>query len=129
VGRSRVAQDGGRGAGGALPRDAARAGRQERNAGAHLPQGAEQDPGSLRAYTYDEIVARDKASLDIFWLRDESLEDSASLPEPHVLAAEIADDLRASLEQIEDVLADLQVRAGVEAQKRSDRRKRDLQAR
>jgi hypothetical protein len=60
---------------------------------------------------YDEIVARDKASLDIFWLRDESIEDSANLPEPHVLAEEIADDLRASLEQIEDVLADLQARA------------------
>jgi len=57
------------------------------------------------------FLARDKASLDIFWLRDESLEDSANLPDPHVLAAEIADDLRASLEQIEDVLADLQARA------------------
>jgi len=42
---------------------------------------------------------------------DESIEDSANLPEPHVLAEEIADDLRASLEQIEDVLADLQSRA------------------
>jgi type I restriction enzyme M protein len=66
--------------------------------------------GRWRAYAYDEIIARDKASLDIFWLRDESLEDSANLPEPHILAAEIADDLRASLEQIEDVLADLQAR-------------------
>jgi len=46
---------------------------------------------------YDEIVARDKASLDIFWLRDESIEDSANLPEPHVLAEEIADDLRCQL--------------------------------
>lgn len=67
--------------------------------------------GRWRAYTYEEILARDKTSLDIFWLRDESLEDSASLPEPHVLAEEIVDDLRASLEQIEDVLADLQLRA------------------
>jgi type I restriction enzyme M protein len=64
--------------------------------------------GRWRAYDYDEIVARDKVSLDLFWLRDESLEDSASLPEPHVLAQEIADDLRSALEQIEDVLADLQ---------------------
>ncbi len=68
--------------------------------------------GRFRAYTYDEIIARDKASLDIFWLRDESLEDSAKLPDPHILAQEIADDLRASLEQIEDVLADLQARVG-----------------
>lgn len=67
--------------------------------------------GRWRGYSYEEIVARDKASLDLFWLRDESLEDSAGLPDPHILAAEIADDLRASLEQIEDVLADLQARA------------------
>lgn len=67
--------------------------------------------GRWRCYSREEIIARDKASLDIFWLRDESLEDSANLPDPHILAEEIADDLRASLEQIEDVLADLQERA------------------
>lgn len=59
----------------------------------------------------DEIVARDKVSLDLFWLRDESLEDSANLPEPHVLAQEIADDLRSALEEIESVLGDLAARA------------------
>ena len=53
--------------------------------------------GRWRVFTYDEIVARDKCSLDIFWLKDESLEDSANLPEPHVLAAEVADDLRSAL--------------------------------
>ena len=42
--------------------------------------------GRWRAYDYEELVGRDKASLDIFWLRDESLEDSASLPDPHILA-------------------------------------------
>jgi hypothetical protein len=67
--------------------------------------------GRWRAFAYDEIAARDKCSLDIFWLKDESLEDSANLPEPHVLAEEIADDLRSALEQIESVLADLQLRA------------------
>ena len=46
-------------------------------------------------------------SLDIFWLRDESLEDSANLPEPDVLAAEIVEDLRAALEQFEAIQADL----------------------
>lgn len=69
--------------------------------------------GRWRAYTHDEITARGKASLDIFWLRDESLEDSANLPDPHILAEEIADDLRSALEQIEDVLEDLQARAEV----------------
>ena len=55
--------------------------------------------GRWRAYTYDEIMARDKASLDIFWLKDQDLEDLESLPEPDVLAEEVAEDLRAALEQ------------------------------
>lgn len=70
----------------------------------------EQPDGRWRVYTYDEILARDKVSLDLFWLRDESLEDSAALPEPHVLAQEIADDLRSALEEIESVLGDLATR-------------------
>lgn len=63
--------------------------------------------GRWRCYEYEELIDRDKTSLDISWLRDESLEDSASLPDPEVLAAEIAGDLRAALEQIEDFLEDL----------------------
>lgn len=66
--------------------------------------------GRWRAFSHDELVARDKCSLDIFWLKDESLEDSSRLPEPHILAEEIADDLRSALEQIESVLTDLQRR-------------------
>jgi len=66
--------------------------------------------GRFRAYPYDEILARDKVSLDLSWLRDESLEDSANLPEPNVLAQEIADDLQAALAQIQDILGDLQAR-------------------
>lgn len=66
--------------------------------------------GRWRPYSYDEILNRDKVSLDLFWLRDESLEDSANLPDPHVLAQEIADDLRSALAQIEDVLGDLEQR-------------------
>ncbi|OGQ81952.1 MAG: hypothetical protein A3F90_13090 [Deltaproteobacteria bacterium RIFCSPLOWO2_12_FULL_60_19] len=42
-----------------------------------------------RAYVHEELINRDKASLDIFWLRDESLEDSDNLPDPDVLAQEI----------------------------------------
>lgn len=66
--------------------------------------------GRWRSYTYKEIAARDKCSLDLFWLRDESLEDSANLPDPHILAQEIADDLRSALGQIEDILGDLEER-------------------
>jgi hypothetical protein len=77
--------------------------------------------GRWQPYTYEEILARDKVSLDLFWLRDESLEDSASLPEPHVLAQEIADDLRSALTQIEDVLGDLEQRVDAGAMMRSRR--------
>jgi type I restriction enzyme M protein len=63
--------------------------------------------GRWRAYGIDELLARDKVSLDIFWLKDESLEDSANLPAPDVIAAEIAEDLRAALEQFEAIQADL----------------------
>jgi type I restriction enzyme M protein len=69
---------------------------------------SEKNPeGRWRAYTYDEIMARDKVSLDIFWLKDDSLEDSANLPEPAVIAQEIAEDLRAALEQMEVILGGL----------------------
>ena len=73
---------------------------------------SEKTPGGRwRAYPYNEIVARDKVSLDLSWLRDESLEDSANLPDPNILAQEIADDLRSALRQIEDILGDLERRA------------------
>lgn len=52
---------------------------------------------------YDEIVARDKANLDIFWLKDESLEDSEILPPPAELAAEIVESLEAALEEFRAV--------------------------
>jgi hypothetical protein len=51
--------------------------------------------GRWRKFTYDELVARDKTSLDIFWLRDESLYDLDNPPEPDVLAAEIIENLEA----------------------------------
>jgi len=51
----------------------------------------------FRPFSYDELMARDKASLDVFWLRDESLEDTDNLPPPEVIAAEIVEDLQAAL--------------------------------
>ena len=63
--------------------------------------------GRWRAYTYDELTARDKVNLDIFWLRDESLEDRANLPDPDVLATEIVEDLQAALEQFSEIAEDL----------------------
>ena len=68
---------------------------------------AEKPDGRWRVYEYDELVARDKASLDIFWLKDESLADSDNLPPPEVIAQEIVDDLEAALEQFRLLAADL----------------------
>jgi type I restriction enzyme M protein len=70
---------------------------------------AEAPEGRWRAYTYDEIMARDKASLDISWLKDESLSDSENLPDPDVLAAEIVEDLEAALAQFREIAGDLGV--------------------
>jgi len=51
----------------------------------------------FHSFTYDELIQRDKASLDITWLRDESLEDMDNLPAPEVIAQEIVEDLEAAL--------------------------------
>lgn len=69
---------------------------------------AENPDGRWRGYSYDELVARDKASLDIFWLKDESLADSDNLPPPDVIAQEIVEDLQAALEQFRLIAGDLQ---------------------
>jgi type I restriction enzyme M protein len=74
------------------------------------PTWSEQNPaGRWRAYSYDEIVARDKASLDIFWLRDDSLDDSSNLPDPDILAAQILADLEVALQQFREIVEGLEV--------------------
>ena len=66
--------------------------------------------GRWRRFSYDELIARDKASLDIFWLRDESLADSDNLPDPDDIAAEIIEELRGALDEFE------QLRSGLSAE-------------
>ena len=56
-----------------------------------------------KSFTYDELIARDKTNLDIFWLKDESLEDTENLPPPDVLAAEIVEQLEATLVEFKSV--------------------------
>ena len=72
------------------------------------PTWSEENPsGRWRAFGYDELLQRDKLSLDIFWLKDDSLESSENLPDPDLIAAEIAEDLRAALEQFETIQTEL----------------------
>ena len=64
--------------------------------------------GRWRKFTYEELIARDKTSLDIFWLKDKSLTDLDNLPEPEVLAAEIIENLEAGLNSFRVVLSVLE---------------------
>lgn len=63
----------------------------------------------FHVFTYDELMTRDKANLDITWLRDKSLEDSSNLPAPGVLAAEIVEELEAALAHFSELAASLPV--------------------
>ena len=67
----------------------------------------EPSDGRWRAFDYADLVKRDKANLDIFWLKDKSLEDAGNLPEPDVLAQEILDDLQSAMQQFAAVAAEL----------------------
>jgi type I restriction enzyme M protein len=71
-----------------------------------------QETERFRPFTYDEIIARDKANLDIFWLRDDSLEDADSLPPPEAIATEIAEDLEAALAEFAEIAGSLASRSG-----------------
>ena len=61
----------------------------------------------FRRFSYEELLKRDKVNLDVVWLRDEIMEDMANLPPPDEIAEEIVEDLRADVEQLEEIAADL----------------------
>ena len=62
------------------------------------------DKEQKRSLKFGTFTGKDiKASLDIFWLKDESLEDSENLPAPGMLAREISDNLASALEQFSEL--------------------------
>jgi type I restriction enzyme M protein len=63
--------------------------------------------GRWRKFGYDEIIARDKTSLDITWLKDKSLADLDNLPDPDVLATDIIENIEAGLESFRAIIASL----------------------
>jgi type I restriction enzyme M protein len=67
-----------------------------------------QETEQFRPFGLEELLARDKVNLDIFWLKDDTLEDSASLPAPDVLAQEIAENLRAALAEFGSIAEELE---------------------
>jgi len=75
---------------------------------------AEDKPdGRWRCFDYDELLKRDKLSLDLFWIKDESVEDSSTLPDPDDLAQDIVDDLEDALEQFAAIAGALKVKPPV----------------
>jgi type I restriction enzyme M protein len=60
--------------------------------------------GRWRKYSHDEIIARDKTSLDIFWLKDQSLTDLDNLPDPDILANEIIENLESGLTCFREIM-------------------------
>jgi len=70
---------------------------------------SEENPeGRWRKFSYEEITARDKTNLDIFWLKDKSLADLDNLPEPDVLASEIIENIEAGLESFREIMGVLE---------------------
>ena len=67
----------------------------------------ETSDGRWRAYSREELLQRDKASLDVFWLKDASMTDLENLPEPEVLAEEIMENLRSALDSFGAVVGNL----------------------
>ncbi len=64
----------------------------------------ENEDGRWRKYAYDEIIARDKTNLDIFWIKDKSLADLDNLPDPDVLAEEIIENIESGLNSFKEIM-------------------------
>ena len=80
---------------------------QSRDGSATLNRHHRVESERFKSFTYEELTKRDKVNLDIFWLKDDALEESANLPAPEIIAQEISDDLEAALEQFATIAEDL----------------------
>ena len=70
-------------------------------------RGKRKESERFKAFTYDELLARDKVNLDIIWLKDDSLEDAADLPAPEILAREIMEELQVAIGEFEEIISSL----------------------
>ena len=81
--------------------------KQSRDGSATLNRHDRKESERFKSFTYEELTKRDKVNLDIFWLKDEALEDSANLPAPEIIAADITADLETALEQFATIAEDM----------------------
>ncbi len=65
--------------------------------------------GRFRQFTVEEILERDKTSLDLFWIKDKSLADLDNLPDPDILADDIIENLQSALESFQELKAQLRI--------------------
>ena len=69
---------------------------------------SEENPdGRFRKFAVEEILERDKTSLDLFWIKDKSLADLDNLPDPDILADDIIENLQSALESFQELKAQL----------------------
>jgi len=68
---------------------------------------ARKESERFKSFSYNELIKRDKLNLNIFWLKDDAFEESANLPAPEIIAAEITAELEAALEQFATIAEDL----------------------
>jgi type I restriction enzyme M protein len=64
----------------------------------------ENQEGRWRKYAYEDIIARDKTSLDIFWIKDQCLTDLDNLPDPDILANEIIENIESGLNSFREIM-------------------------
>src|SRR3954452_4606510 len=80
---------------------------QRKETWSDVSTGSTSPDGRWRKYTYEEIINRDKTSLDITWIKDKSLADLDNLPDPDELAEDIVENLEAGLENFKAIIASL----------------------
>jgi type I restriction enzyme M protein len=66
------------------------------------------DTCRLRCFTREEIAGKED-SLDLAWIRDDSIEDAANLPEPDVLISQAIEELAGAITDLQSILVDLDV--------------------
>jgi type I restriction enzyme M protein len=71
-------------------------------------RGERKESERFKAYTYEELMARDKVNLDLIWLKDDSLEDAANLAAPEVIAREIMENLESALTEFSAIVEALE---------------------
>ena len=64
----------------------------------------ENDEGRWRKYAYEDIIFRDKTSLDIFWIKDKGVTDLDNLPDPDILANEIIENIESGLNSFREIM-------------------------